>query len=55
MLSNLSDDNVMQLEEPEVHKVQQHSVPCLDCSLDISYHSLAVSMHGATNGTELLN
>lgn len=47
MLSNISDDNVMQLEETDVHKVQHYFVPCLICSPDMSF-SLPISMHGAT-------
>ena len=30
MLGNISDDNVMQLEETDVHKVQQHHASFLD-------------------------
>jgi len=48
MLSNISDDNVMQLEETDVHEVQQHSVPCL-VSFSTCIISLTVSMHGATS------
>ena len=48
MLSNISDDNVMQLEETDVHKVQQHSVPCL-VSFSTCIMSLTVCMHGATS------
>ncbi len=48
MLSNISDDNVMQLEETDVHKVQQHSVPC-PVSFPTYIIFLTVSMHGATS------